>query len=286
VFVEQASNDQFGLKTKLSGGNVASRVLPIRIHDLDGRDITLFEAEIGSVMRPIDFIYQETGVNRPLRANEVNPSGNQNHTFYPNQVNKLANAVKDIISSLQHEEEIPSPEASPETKKEPSTPSEPRKKRKLKVKLPSINQAIGSQLAIIGLLFALLVLAFIHFSESIPDKPTYKATILPPDKMSFSTDRGGHIALSPDGRMLAFVARDSVGNRLLWVRPLDATSGQALNGTEGARYPFWSPDSRFIGFFADGKLKKINAYGGPSQTLCNAFSGRGGAWNQEGTIVF
>jgi len=101
VFIEQAGNDQFGLKTKLSGGNVANRVLPIRIHDLDNEDVSLFESEIGGVMRSIDFIYQQTGVNRPLRANEENPSGNQNHTFYLDQVNKVANAIKDIISGLK-----------------------------------------------------------------------------------------------------------------------------------------------------------------------------------------
>ena len=58
VFVEQASNDQFGLKTKVPGSNVASRVLPIRIHDLDSNDVALFETEIGGVMRSIDFIYK------------------------------------------------------------------------------------------------------------------------------------------------------------------------------------------------------------------------------------
>ena len=287
VFVEQAGSDQFGLKTKLSGGNVANRVLPIRIHDLDSNDVALFESEIGGVMRPIDFIYKETGVNRPLRANEVNPSGNQNHTFYLNQVNKVANAVKGIISSLQDVEEIPSLDEGSETKREPSfKPPKPRTKRKLKVKLPSINKVMGLSLGMIGLVLALVVLAFIHFSEPIPDNPTYQATILPPENMSFSIDRGGHIALSPDGRMLAFVATDSLGKRLLCVRPLDAISGQALNGTDGATYPFWSPDSRFIGFFADEKLKKIDASGGPAQTLCDALVGRGGTWNQEGTIIF
>jgi len=287
VFVEQASNDQFGLKVKLPGGNVANRVLPIRIHDLDSKDVSLFEAEIGSVMRSIDFIYQETGVNRPLRANEENPSANQNHTFYLNQVNKVANAIKDIISGMQREEEVPSTEESPETKKEPSfKPPKPRTKRKWKVKLPSINKTMALGLALIGSLFALMVLTYIYFSGPIPNNPTYSSTILPPEKMVFSTDRGGHIALSPDGRMLAFVATDSLGNRLLWVRPLKALSGQALGGTEGARYPFWSPDNRFIGFFADNKLKKIDASGGPSQTLCDASTGRGGTWNRQGTIVF
>jgi len=286
VFIEQAGNDQFGLKTKLSGGNVANRVLPIRIHDLDSKDVALFESEIGGVMRSIDFIYKETGVNRPLRSAD-DRTQNLEKSDYRNQVNKVANAVKDIVSSLQHVEEIPSPEEGPETKREPSfKPPLPRTKRKLKVRLPSINKVMGLGLALIGSLLALMVLAFIHFSEPIPDNPTYKAIILPPENMSFSVERGGHIALSPDGRMLAFVATDSVGKQLLWVRPLNAISGQAMSGTDGARYPFWSPDSRFIGFFADRKLKKIDALGGPAMTLCDAPSGRGGTWNQEGTIVF
>jgi Tol biopolymer transport system component len=73
---------------------------------------------------------------------------------------------------------------------------------------------------------------------------------------------------------------------MLWVRPLDGISSQPLAGTEGASYPFWSPDSRFLGFFANGKLKKIEASGGPPQTLADASTGRGGTWNREGVILF
>ena len=149
-----------------------------------------------------------------------------------------------------------------------------------------MNKTMALGLALITSLIALVVITFIHFSAPIPDNPTFKATILPPENMSFIVNRGGHIALSPDGRLLAFVARDSLGKQKLWVRPLNSISGQALNGTEGATYPFWSPDSRFIGFFANRKLKKIEASGGPAQTLCDALIGRGGAWNQDGTIVF
>ncbi len=94
------------------------------------------------------------------------------------------------------------------------------------------------------------------------------------------------IALSPDGRRLAYVARDSSGRNLLWIRALDSLSMQALPGTENPSFPFWSPDSRLLGFFADGKLKKIDASGGPAQTLCDAPINRGGAWNREGVIVF
>lgn len=81
--------------------------------------------------------------------------------------------------------------------------------------------------------------------------------------------------LSPDGRRLAFIARGSDGKQLLWVRPLDSLAAQPLSGTDGAGGPFWSPDSRFIGFFAEGKLRKIDASGGPPQTLCDAPQPRG-----------
>jgi hypothetical protein len=72
----------------------------------------------------------------------------------------------------------------------------------------------------------------------------------------------------------------------LWVRPLSGMAAQPLAGTDGASYPFWSPDSRFVGFFAGGKLKKIDASGGPPQALCDATNGRGGTWNREGVIIF
>jgi len=101
VFIEQASNDQFGLKTRLSRGNIASRVLPMKIHNLDTADEKLFESEVGGVMRSIDFIYKETGVNRPLRNNEEFPEENLNHTLYRNQVNKVANAIKDLILGIK-----------------------------------------------------------------------------------------------------------------------------------------------------------------------------------------
>ena len=152
--------------------------------------------------------------------------------------------------------------------------------------LPTKKLLSPERLALGGALLALIALAIFHFTETPPDARIYRAIILPPEKTSFSTSFGGHISLSPDGRLLAFVARDSLGKTLLWVRPLTSLTGQALNGTEDASFPFWSPDSRFIGFFAGGKLKKIEASGGPPQTLCDAPTGRGGTWNDKGTIVF
>ena len=94
------------------------------------------------------------------------------------------------------------------------------------------------------------------------------------------------LALSPDGTQLALVARDSSGRNLLWVRPLNSSVARPLPATENPSLPFWSPDGRSIGFFADGKLKRIDTSGGPAQTICDAPVGRGGTWNRDGVIVF
>ncbi len=94
------------------------------------------------------------------------------------------------------------------------------------------------------------------------------------------------LALSPDGRKLAFVAVDKGAKSSLWIRSLDSFSAQRLSGTEGAAFPFWSPDGQFVGFFADGKLKRIAFAGGSPLSICDAKSGQGGAWNRDGVIVF
>jgi eukaryotic-like serine/threonine-protein kinase len=108
-----------------------------------------------------------------------------------------------------------------------------------------------------------------------------RSSIVLPEKTAL---RG--LALSPDGRRLVVVARDSSGRNLLWVRSLDSLAVQPLAGTENPSFPFWSPDSRSIGFFADGKLKRIDASGGPPQTLCDVPVSRGGTWNRTGDILF
>jgi Tol biopolymer transport system component len=96
----------------------------------------------------------------------------------------------------------------------------------------------------------------------------------------------GAMALSPDGKRIVFSARDSSARTTLWVRSLDALTAQPLAGTEDGHSPFWSPDSRFIGFFSNGKLRKIDANGGPPQVICDARNGRGGSWNRDGVIIF
>src|SRR5664280_2658336 len=101
AFNQIAKEDQFGRDIKLAGGNVASRILPIKIHDLDLEDKTLLENELGGILRSIDFIYKSAGVNRPLRANEDHPQDNLNKTYYTDQINKVANAIKEIITAIK-----------------------------------------------------------------------------------------------------------------------------------------------------------------------------------------
>lgn len=110
-----------------------------------------------------------------------------------------------------------------------------------------------------------------------------RSSLLPPPNTSFFPN---HFALSQDGTRLAFVAADSDGKDALWVRDLSAATAQRLGDTEGARSPFWSPDSQRIGFFAGGKLKTVDIAGGAVRILCDARVGLGGAWNSDDVIVF
>ncbi|HMA18967.1 MAG TPA: protein kinase [Thermoanaerobaculia bacterium] len=127
----------------------------------------------------------------------------------------------------------------------------------------------------------------LRFWKAAAGTRTIRASVMPPPKSSFRFyGLAGAMALSPDGRFLAYVASLPEGKRTLWVRPLDSMTEQALAGTEEAAFPFWSPDSRSIGFFANDRLKKIAVSGGPALTICPAIDGRGGAWSGGGSILF
>ncbi len=128
---------------------------------------------------------------------------------------------------------------------------------------------------------ATVALAFVLWRRPEPPRKVLRFIVPPPEKAAL----GDSLALSPDGLQLVFEAA-SDGKALLWLRPLDSLEVRPIPGTEDAVFPFWSPDGRSLGFFADGKLKKIGIAGGPAQTLCEASEPRGGTWNRENVILF
>ncbi len=117
--------------------------------------------------------------------------------------------------------------------------------------------------------------------------PVIRASILAPDGADFISTRinAGPVEISPDGLRLVFTARRGEGPNVLWVRNLADSAARPLVGTEGAERPFWSPDGKFIGFFADRALRKIDANGGPVFKLAEASESRGGTWSQDGVIL-
>ncbi|HTM32084.1 MAG TPA: protein kinase [Vicinamibacterales bacterium] len=123
----------------------------------------------------------------------------------------------------------------------------------------------------------------------VAEAPVYRSTILVNETLSRRAP-SHRFRLSPDGRQLAYIAADASGRTMLWVRPLDSLAGQPLAGTDDANAPFWSPDSRFVAFFADAKLKRIDAAGGPVTVICDAPASTGrrlttGSWNRQDVIV-
>jgi Tol biopolymer transport system component len=139
-----------------------------------------------------------------------------------------------------------------------------------------------------GVLGPALVLSMILRA---PESETViKATIPPPDGMQFDLRPAspGPAVISPDGTKIAFTALDEDSRTRVFIRRLDAGKAHALSGTEGAQYPFWAPDSRWLGFFTqpDDLLRKIDTNGGPPISLCPASNGKGGAWSEDGVVVF
>ncbi len=139
--------------------------------------------------------------------------------------------------------------------------------------------------AILALAFGAAMWSVLHQKPQV-----IAATVAPPEgtEININPASPGPAAVSPDGLSIAYSARDTGGEVLLYLRRIDAPQAQAFSGTENAAYPFWSPDSRWIGYFnrADGTMKKIDTRGGPPITLCGAPNGKGGTWNSDGVIVF
>ena len=143
--------------------------------------------------------------------------------------------------------------------------------------------AVIASLVAIGALIAIAALMWnfrtVPQGETAPPRMVLEITTPPAPNPVW-------LSISPDGQRVVFAAK-SEGRSQLWLRTLNSSSSQALTGTDGASYPFWSPDSRSVGFFADTKLKRIDLASGSIQVLAiNAFNARGGAWNRDGIILY
>ena len=149
------------------------------------------------------------------------------------------------------------------------------------------ERVLTAAVVLCGLLAAGGIAGTVIFSRKADRfRRVVRAQIGAPEQYSFTAmNNSNHAAISPDGSTIAFIA-EGEGKQFLFVRRLQAATAEPLAGTEGASYPFWSPDSRFLGFFAGGKLKKVEASGGVVQTLCDSPFGRGGSWNRDGVILF
>jgi Tol biopolymer transport system component/predicted Ser/Thr protein kinase len=152
--------------------------------------------------------------------------------------------------------------------------------RKNRQKILAAATALGWIVAV-----AAVVLAAMYANRLTSAQQLVRAQITQPAAFDFALVLSGAPVLSPDGQQIAFVASKD-NKTIIFVQRLATGKAEPLAGTEEGIFPFWSPDGKYLGFFSNGKLKKIKATGGPVQALCDAPDGRGGAWNEQGTILF
>ena len=144
---------------------------------------------------------------------------------------------------------------------------------------------VAAALAALAIAGAAASGAFLRAEREAP--ATIRLPLGPPEGVAadaFSTI--GPMIVSPDGRRIVYTSAGPGGRQMLWVRPLDSFEARPIADTDGGAYPFWSPDSRSIGFFAQGKLKRVQVDGGPAQILCDARETRGGSWSVNNVILF
>jgi eukaryotic-like serine/threonine-protein kinase len=149
------------------------------------------------------------------------------------------------------------------------------------------RERLGWAVALVAAI-VLTAAAAVFFYHPAQSAQSIRAVIDPPEKTTFNLtgDSAGPPVLSPDGIYIAFAATGADGKTALWVRPTNTVEARELPGTDSATFPFWSPDSRTLGFFADGKLKTVDLEGGSTQIICDVPLGRGGAWGSDGVILF
>jgi len=223
AFNKMAGEDQFGRDIKLASGNVCSRIIPVKIHDLDASDTELLENELGCRLRSIEFIYSSAGVNRPLKPTD-NPDKNLNKTFYRDQINKVANAVKDIIYGLH-----PDPKKRATKSYQTSTVSGHPDVQSLSVpEKPAHVLRFPGKTILFGSLGVLLVLALIILIPKLIRKATTEISAGEIVRKAIAVLPVSNLTGNPDLEFIADAIHDDITNKLgaisgLDVRPRSST---------------------------------------------------------------
>jgi TolB-like protein len=234
AFNKFAKEDLLGRDIRLPSGNVASRILPIKIHDLDPEDKSILEDELGGVLRSIEFIYKSAGVNRPLRANEDHPKDNLNQTYYRDQINKVANAVKEIINTLK--------------KPQNKTTEDSRE-----IKMPKIELSISLKAKILAgclLVLALTIIGYLFISKEIASNIQVEKSIA---VLPFIND-------SPDQENAYFIngIMDEILNNLQRIKDFRVLSRTSTEQYRGSNRPTVPKISKELGvnYIVEGSGQK------------------------------
>ena len=267
AFVDFGSTDQFGLKVKLANGNITNRVLPVRIHDLDAEDIKLCESFTGGFLRGVEFIYKEPGVNRPLRSNEDRPNDNLNRTFYRNQINKVANAVKEIISGLKSEHVSEAKE-----KIRPGVtynePVQERKKSELNKAALSVKNKLLPALPILAIIVVIVILLF--------------QKLVKPDKFAEIRDADGRISIAvmPFENLTGDTTLNwfQRGISSLFINGLGSSPELAVRDDQTMFEVIESMDQVFTAGVSPSQAKKVAEKARAETYLAGSFQGIGGIY--------
>jgi len=272
---------------------VASRILPVKIHDLDPEDKALLETELEGILRSIEFIYKSAGVNRPLRANEDHPHDNLNKTYYRDQINKVANAIKGIISCLNPDSKkqisrLKQNVIDPHDFTEPIPDSSSGHLTNEVLPGPTSGKSVYGKLLITVFSLIILILGVIGFvgwfrnySDRINKLTTY-STIPVESTLMDSYGRYPYFSISPDGRIIAYGSDEGI-----YLRSLSDFSIKLLEETEGATQIAFSPDGQYLAFEKEGYIFKTNITGSQKTVIHSMGLGSSGIyWGSDMNIYF
>ena len=272
---------------------------------IDKGNLAIIIHRVKRLIRDFEKTAADADLDLPLHLSIPRPSDGFYRVYFKPTETRLQSALAELRKSQSRLQALESqvkmepgggsPAPTPGSRGETDSPKGPQSlseqpDRSRFRSLPGLASRIGWLVAAAAIIFAIAISTYRNRSPETPNRSLTISIPPPPDGQFVFGNNVGGIALSPDGSLITYVAwTEQTRRSRLWVRPVDDTDGRALDrelkGTEGAAYPFWSPDSKWIGFFADGKLKKVQALGTEPEVLCDVAIGRGGAW-ADGEIIF